>query len=115
MMTRLLQLLLVAAALAGLVVFGFIRDKREHSSSAKPEDNAQESLPFSSNDSKLKDDMRVGHLFFDHRNNLRAVDLRYAAGDQLAPFFQRWLDEYPDPPRQRTETRYSSAGPHGGG
>lgn len=51
MMTRLLQLLLVAAALAGLVVFGFIRDKREHSSSSKPEDNAQESLPFSSNDS----------------------------------------------------------------
>lgn len=51
MMTRLLQLLLVAAALAGLVVFGFIRDKREHSSSSKPEDNAQESLPFPSSDS----------------------------------------------------------------
>lgn len=50
-MTRLLQLLLVAAALAGLVVFGLIRERREHSSSAQPEDNAQESLPFPSNNS----------------------------------------------------------------
>jgi hypothetical protein len=37
MITRLLQLLLVAAALAGLVIYGFISDKREHSSSAEPE------------------------------------------------------------------------------
>jgi|HubBroStandDraft_3_1064219.scaffolds.fasta_scaffold787416_2 hypothetical protein len=51
MITRLLQLLLVAAALAGLAIYGFICDKREHSSSAKIEDNAQESLPFPSSDS----------------------------------------------------------------
>jgi len=25
---------------------------------------------------KLNDDMHVGHLFFDHRDNLRSVDLR---------------------------------------
>lgn len=48
MITRLLQLLLVAAALAGLVIHGFICDKREHSSSAKLEDDVQESLPFPS-------------------------------------------------------------------
>jgi len=51
MMTRMLQLLLVAAALAGLVIYGFIRDKREHSSATKPKDDGQESLPFPSNDS----------------------------------------------------------------
>jgi hypothetical protein len=51
MITRLLQLLLVAAALAGLVIYGFISDKREHSSAAKPENDAQESLPFPAPDS----------------------------------------------------------------
>jgi hypothetical protein len=50
MMTRILQFLMIAAALAGLVIFGFIRDKREHSS-AKPKDDGQESLPFPTNDS----------------------------------------------------------------
>ncbi|MGH9359170.1 MAG: hypothetical protein ACRD1O_08350, partial [Terriglobia bacterium] len=50
---------------------------------------------------KLKDDMRVGHLFFDHRNNLRHVDLRYAHGSQMKSFFQKWLSEYPDPYPQR--------------
>jgi hypothetical protein len=51
MITRLLQLLLVAAALAGLVIYGFISDKREHSSAAKPENDGQESLPFPAPDS----------------------------------------------------------------
>jgi hypothetical protein len=51
MMTRLLQLLLVAAALAGLVIYGLISDKREHSATAKREDDAQESLPFPAPDS----------------------------------------------------------------
>jgi len=51
MMTRWLQLLVVAAALAGLVIYGLIRDKREHSSAAKRENDAQESLPFPSPDS----------------------------------------------------------------
>jgi hypothetical protein len=39
-MTQLLQLLVIAGALVGLVIFGFIRDKREHppkSASADPQ------------------------------------------------------------------------------
>ena len=51
MMTPILQLLVVAATLAGLVIFGFIRDKREHSPATKPETDAQESLPFPAPDS----------------------------------------------------------------
>jgi hypothetical protein len=51
MTTRILQLLLIAAVLAGLVIYGFICDKREHSSTAKRENDAQESLPFPSPDS----------------------------------------------------------------
>ena len=50
---------------------------------------------------KLRRDAEVGHLFFDHRNNLRQVDLRYAHGSQLREFFQKWLREYPEPYRQR--------------
>ena len=50
---------------------------------------------------KLQGDMKVGHLFFDHRNNLRNVDLRYAHGSELKEFFSKWLDEYPDPYPQR--------------
>jgi hypothetical protein len=45
--------------------------------------------------------MQKGHLFFDHSDNLRAVDLRYASGNQLSPFFKQWLSEYPDPYPQR--------------
>jgi hypothetical protein len=44
---------------------------------------------------------RYRPIFFDHRDNLREVDLRYASGRQLSEFFQRWLDEYPDPYPQR--------------
>jgi hypothetical protein len=50
---------------------------------------------------KLAKDMRVGHLFFDHGDNLRKVDLRYAHGSQMKEFFSRWLQEYPDPYPQR--------------
>ncbi|MGH9573594.1 MAG: hypothetical protein ACRD40_08690 [Candidatus Acidiferrales bacterium] len=50
---------------------------------------------------KLKNDAEVGHLFFDHRNNLRRVDLRYAHGSLMKGFFQKWLKEYPDPYPQR--------------
>lgn len=42
-------------------------------------------------------DMKVGHLFFDHADNLRKVNLRYAHGSQLKEFFQKWLESYPDP------------------
>lgn len=50
---------------------------------------------------KLKRDSEVGHLFFDHRDNLRRVDLRYAHGSSMSEFFNNWLSEYPDPYPQR--------------
>ena len=50
---------------------------------------------------KLKRDMEVGHLFFDHRDNLRQVDLRYAHGSSMREFFEKWRKEYPDPYQQR--------------
>jgi hypothetical protein len=36
---------------------------------------------------KLKEDMRVGHLFFDHKDNLRSVDLRQPSRADLSTFF----------------------------
>jgi hypothetical protein len=50
---------------------------------------------------KLKKDAEVGHLFFDHKDNLRHVDLRYAHGSSMREFFQKWLEEFPDPYGQR--------------
>lgn len=50
---------------------------------------------------KLAKDMKVGHLFFDYFDNLREVDLRYAHGSKMKPFFEKWLREYPDPYPQR--------------
>lgn len=50
---------------------------------------------------KLLEDMEVGHLFFDHRNNLRNVDLRYVHGSKMKHFFTKWLEEFPDPYPQR--------------
>jgi len=50
---------------------------------------------------KLRRDMEVGHLFFDHRDNLRHVDLRYAHGSSMKDFFENWLKNYPDPYPQR--------------
>lgn len=50
---------------------------------------------------KIREDLEAGHLFFDHRNNLRNVDLRYAHGSQMKEFFARWLKEFPDPYPQR--------------
>lgn len=50
---------------------------------------------------KLKTDMEVGHLFFDHHDNLREVDLRYAPGSALSSFFVEWLAKFPDPYEQR--------------
>ncbi|MGH9933040.1 MAG: hypothetical protein ACREA9_27980 [Pyrinomonadaceae bacterium] len=58
---------------------------------------------------KLAKDMEVGHLFFDHSDNLREVDLRYAHGSAMKPFFEKWLLEYPDPYPQR----YRKNIPHG--
>lgn len=50
---------------------------------------------------KLKKDIEVGHLFFDHRDNLRHVDLRYAHGSSMREIFEEWLRKYPDPYPQR--------------
>lgn len=50
---------------------------------------------------KLVKDMEVGHLFFDHRDNLRNVDLRYVHGSKMKHFFEKWLAEFPDPYPQR--------------
>jgi hypothetical protein len=51
---------------------------------------------------KLLGDMKVKHLFFAHRDNLRQVDLRYAHGSALKEqFFDKWLKDYPDPYPQR--------------
>jgi hypothetical protein len=50
---------------------------------------------------KLRHDLSVGHLFFDHGDNLQKVDLRYASGKSLSSFFTMWLKEYPDPYLQR--------------
>lgn len=50
---------------------------------------------------KLRKDMEVGHLFFDHSDFLRHVDLRYAHGSQMKEFFTKWLKEFPSPYLQR--------------
>ena len=50
---------------------------------------------------KLARDAEVGHLFFDHRNNLRQVDLRYAHGSSMKGFFRKWRREYPKQYGQR--------------
>jgi len=50
---------------------------------------------------KLQTDLKVGHLFFDHRDNLRHVDLRYAHGSSMKEFFIQWLKEFPEPYQQR--------------
>jgi hypothetical protein len=50
---------------------------------------------------KLKEDMVAGHLFFDHRDNLRHVDLRYVHGSSMKEFFQKWLRAYLHPYLQR--------------
>jgi hypothetical protein len=50
---------------------------------------------------KLARDIRVGHLFFEHADNLRLVHLRFAHGSQMKKFFKDWLDNWPDPYPQR--------------
>lgn len=44
---------------------------------------------------KLQHDVEAGHLFFDHTDNLRKVDLRYVSGFDLKhDFFEPWLREF---------------------
>jgi hypothetical protein len=58
---------------------------------------------------KLAKDMTVGHLFFEYHDNLKEVHLRWLHGSALVKFFQKWLDEYPDP----YGTRYRKQIPYG--
>jgi hypothetical protein len=51
---------------------------------------------------KLREDTQVAHLFFDHSDNLRRVELRYVDGRKMEKaFFAKWLREFPDPYPQR--------------
>jgi hypothetical protein len=50
---------------------------------------------------KLAHDMKVGHLFFEHADNLRVVHLRYAHGRQMKKFFTQWRADWPEPYQQR--------------
>src|SRR5579864_8953354 len=49
---------------------------------------------------KLAHDRRVGHLFFDHANHLRLVNLRWMHGSQLTGFFDAWHAGFPQPYKQ---------------
>lgn len=50
---------------------------------------------------KLAHDLKVGHLFFEHADNLRVVHLRYAHGSQMKKYFTEWRDNWPEPYPQR--------------
>jgi hypothetical protein len=53
-MTQVLQLLVIAAGIVGVVIYGFIRDKQEHASKAdskpEPEPDPQQSIYFPEHD-----------------------------------------------------------------
>jgi hypothetical protein len=59
---------------------------------------------------KLKDDMKAGHLFFEHSDSLRKVDLWYVSGSLLQRYFKRWLAEFPVPYEQQRFRRAVPAG-----
>lgn len=51
---------------------------------------------------KLREDAEVAHLFFDHSDNLRKVELRFVEGRKMRDeFFAKWLREFPEPYQQR--------------
>jgi hypothetical protein len=58
---------------------------------------------------KLASDMKVGHLFFEHEDNLRSVKLWFAHGSRLKSFFKEWLKTFPDP---YTQQRYRKSIPY---
>jgi hypothetical protein len=58
---------------------------------------------------KLAKDMKVGHLFFDYFENLKEVDLRWLHGSALIEYFNKWLENYPDP----YDKRYRNSVPYG--
>ncbi len=59
---------------------------------------------------KLAHDTKVGHLFFDHADNLRKVNLRYTHGSRMIDFFSSWLRDYPDPTRSAIERAFPFSG-----
>lgn len=59
---------------------------------------------------KLLKDMEVGHLFFDHYDNLKEVDLRYSHGSELKQFFPKWVGEFP---ADYTQQRFRRNIPYG--
>ena len=52
---------------------------------------------------KLRADHAAGHIFISHRDELQHVDVRYCAGEDLSPFFDKWKNErpYASPTAQR--------------
>jgi hypothetical protein len=64
---------------------------------------------------KLAKDALVGHLFFEYSDSLDRVDLRYLHGSDLVSFFEKWLNEFPDPYQQRyrKQITYSHVKKHG--
>lgn len=59
---------------------------------------------------KLLEDMNAGHLFFNHSDNLRNVELRHLHGNDLKRnFFNKWFSDYPDPYPQRYRKSISFA------
>lgn len=58
---------------------------------------------------KLARDMRVGHLFFEHADNLGVVHLWFAHGSVMKKFFKKWLNVYPDPYPQRYRKTISNS------
>ncbi|HET9743535.1 MAG TPA: hypothetical protein VFQ00_12355 [Terriglobales bacterium] len=57
---------------------------------------------------KLAEDMSVGHLFFEHADNLQWVELRYLHGTALQAFFSEWLADFPEPYKQQRYRRQIS-------
>lgn len=52
--------------------------------------------------SKLKKDIKVGHLFFSHWDDLDRVEVRYIHGSAAKKkYFNKWLAKYPKPYPQR--------------
>ena len=46
---------------------------------------------------KFAEDIAAGHLFFDHADNLRSVELWFVQGAALAEYFTKWQRDYPVP------------------
>lgn len=57
---------------------------------------------------KLDEDVKVGHLFFNHFDFLKKVELRYVHGSVAAKdYFTVWKQNYPNPYPQRYRNNIS--------